>query len=134
MDRERERGQYAVLLTEPACSVNNLLYGLPSLHVASCFYICICRFLLQNVFLELIILFSLFSFSLTLLAFSLPNSIQTEKSQKIFTVMENIFYERKLSCTRLDLGEILLRERRGNPEQAVSLHLARSGSQSQRGI
>ena len=48
------------------------------------------------------------------------SSIPTEKSQKIFLLSREIFCERKLSCTRLDFGEILLREQDGQP-QAGSL-------------
>ena len=58
---------FAFLLTELAWSIKNLLYGIPRLYLAWCFYFCNCHFLLQNVFLKLInFLFSLFSFSLTL--------------------------------------------------------------------
>ena len=59
------------------------------------------------------VLFSLFSFSLTLSVFSFSSSIPTEKSQKIFLLPRKIFCKRKLSCTRLDFGEILLREQNG---------------------
>ena len=34
-------------------------------------------------------------------------SIKTEKSQNLFTLAENNFIERKLSCTCLNFGEIL---------------------------
>ena len=41
-------------------------------------------------------------------------SIKTEKSQKnFFTLPENTFGERRLSCTRLNFGEFFLRERNG---------------------
>ena len=50
-----------------------------------------------------------------------------EITQNLFTLVESNFSERKLSCTRLNVGEILFA---GTPAQAVSLHLARSGSQS----
>ena len=56
---------------------------------------------------------SLFSLSLTLLVFSFSSSIPTEKSQKIFLLSWKTICERKLSCTRLDFGEILLREQNG---------------------
>ena len=73
MDREeveihkqakREQGQYPAMLTELAWSVRDLLYGIPLLHVALCFYFCVCRFLWQNVFLKLINIFVFFVFIL----------------------------------------------------------------------
>ena len=57
--------------------------------------------------------FSLLSFSLTLLVFAFSSSIRIEKSRKIFLLSRKIFLERKLSCTYLDFGEILLREQNG---------------------
>ena len=63
-DAKRERGQYPAILTELAWSIKNLLYGIPRLHVALCFYFCVCRFLLQNVFLKLINIFVFFVFIL----------------------------------------------------------------------
>ena len=66
---------------------------------------CVCRVLLQNVFLKLINIFVLFVF---ILVDAFSGSIRTEKSQKnLFTLAENNFGERKLSCTRLNFGEIL---------------------------
>ena len=48
--------------------------------------------------------------------FSFSSSIQTEKSQKIFLRARKIFCEQKLSCTRLDFGEMLLREQNGQSQ------------------
>ena len=45
-----------------------------------------------------------------------------------------IFCERKPSSTHLNLGEMLLREQKANPERAEMLHLPRLVSQSQCGI
>ena len=47
-----------------------------------------------------------FSFSLMLSDFSFSSSNPTEKSQKVFLLPRTIFCKRKLSCTRLDFGEI----------------------------
>ena len=41
---------------------------------------------------------------------------------------------RKPSCTAWASAKFYCESKTGNPEQAISLHLARSGSQSQRGI
>jgi len=50
-----------------------------------------------------------------------------EITKNLFTLAENNFSERKLSCTRLNFGEILFAgTKRAIP--AVSLHLACSGS------
>ena len=59
---KRERGQYPAILTELAWSIKDLLYGIPRLHVALCFYFCVCRFLLQNVFLKLLNIFCFLCF------------------------------------------------------------------------
>ena len=62
---------------------------------------CVCRFLLRNVFLKLINIFVFFVF---ILVDAISGSIKTEKSQKnLFTLAENNFGERKLSCTRLNV-------------------------------
>ena len=65
----------------------------------------VCRFLLQNVFLRLVNIFVFFVF---ILVDAFYGSIKTEKSQKnLFTLAENNFGERKLSCTCLKFSEIL---------------------------
>ena len=108
---------FAFLLTELAWSIKNLLYGIPRLYLAWCFYFCNYHFLLQNVFLKLInFLFSLFSFSLRLSVFSFYSLISTEKSHKILLMLGKIFYKRKLSC------------KTGNPERVESLSLTHSSS------
>ena len=45
--------------------------------------------------------------------FSFTSSTPTEKSQKIFLLFRKIFWERKISFTRLEFGAILLREQNG---------------------
>ena len=59
------------------------------------------------------------------------SSVLTEKSQKIFLLSRKIFCERKLLCTCLNFGEMLLREQNG---QSRAGSVVSSGSQSQRGI
>ena len=70
-----------------------------------CFYVC--RFLiffLLNVFLKVINIFAFFGFNLVeAFAFIV----------KSFYCHGKMFCERKVSCTRLDLSEILLREQNG---------------------
>ena len=90
--------------------------------------------MLQNVFLKLI---NIFVFSVFILVDAFSASFTTEKSQKnLFTLAESNFSERKLSCTRMNFGEILFagtkRAVPGSPGRAVSL--AHSGSQSEHRI
>ena len=62
----------------------------------------ICRFLLQNVFLKL---FCFLCFHSRGFCFWFHKDREITKS--LFTLAENNFSERKLSCTRLDFSEIL---------------------------
>ena len=71
---------------------------------------------------------------MTFSVFSFSSSIPTEKSQKIFLLSRKIFCIRKPSCTAWASAKFYCESKTGNPEQTISLHLARSGSQSQRGI
>ena len=100
-------GQYPAILTELAWSIKDLLYSIPRLLVALCFYFCVCQFLLQNVFSKLVNIFVFFVFILVD-AFGFLVSSRQRHHRKSFY------------CH----GKYL----------AVSFHLARSGSQSQRGI
>ena len=63
---------------------------------------CVCQFLLQNIFLKLINIFVFFVF---ILVDVFSGSIMTAREiiKTLFTLAENNFGERKLSCT----GEIL---------------------------
>ena len=114
---KRERGRYSATLTELAWSIKDLLYGIPRLHVALCFYFCVCWFFLPNIFLKLINIFVFFVFILVdASVFSSSSSIPAENLQKIFLLSRKIFCGRKLSCTRLDLSEILLRDQKGQSQ------------------
>lgn len=68
MDRDedknakREPGQYSAIMTKQACSLKDLLYGIPRLRVALWFYFWVCRFLLQTLFLKLVKIFVFFVF------------------------------------------------------------------------
>ena len=96
---------------------------------------CVCRFLLQNVFSKLINIFVFFVF---ILVDAFSGSMKTEdreSTKNLFTLAESNFGERNLSCTCLNFGEILFAgTKRGSSGQAVSLHLVRSGSQSEHRI
>ena len=65
---------------------------------------CVCRFFLQNLFLKLINIFVFFVF---ILVDAFSGSIKTEITKNLFTLAENNFGERKLSCSCLNFGEIL---------------------------
>ena len=66
---------------------------------------CVCRFLLQNVFLKLINIFVFFVF---ILVDSFAGSIKPEKSQKIFLPKQNIIsVKENFRALGLNLGEIL---------------------------
>ena len=88
---------------------------------------CVCRFLLQNVFLKLI---NIFVFFVVILVDAFSGSIKTEKSQKnVFTLAENNFRRWK---HLLELKRNFIRgNETGSPGRAVSLYLTRSGSQSE---
>ena len=71
--------------------------------------LCVCRFLLQNIFFKLISIFVFFIFILVD-AFGFPIfwfHEDREITKNLFTLAENNFGERKLSCIRLNFGEIL---------------------------
>ena len=57
-----------------------------------------------------------------------------EITKNLFTLAESNFSERKLSWTRLDWRNFICGNETGSPGRAVSLHLARSGSQSKHRI
>ena len=107
---KRERDQYPAILTELAWPIKDLLYGIKNTSKRIFVLVYFRALKRKPVICKSDVLFSLFSFSLTLLVFSFSNSIPTEKSQKTFLLPRKIFCKRKLSCTRLDFGEILLRD------------------------
>ena len=90
------------------------------------------RFLLQNVFLKLINNFVFFVF---ILVDAFSGSIKTEKTQEIFLPWQKIISAKEnFRALAWTLAKFYLRERNGQSRRAVSLHLARSGSQSERRI
>ena len=77
------------------------------------------------------VLFSLFSFSLTLSVFLFSSFIPTEKSRKIFLLPRKIFCKKNFCVPTWTLAKFYCGNKMGNPEQAISAHLARLGSQSE---
>ena len=73
-------------------------------------------------------LFSLFSFSLTLSVLLCSSSIQTEKSHKILSLPQKLFWE--FCATSWTSMKFYSGNETSNREQAVWLHLAKMGSQS----
>ena len=101
--------------------------SIPRLHVALCFYFCVCRFLLQNVFLKLINLSVFFIFILVDAFSFLPPSRQRNHTKSFYGhgkyfAKEN-FREPAWASAKCYCGN-----KTCNPERAVSLHLARSRS------
>ena len=94
---------------------------------------CFSRFLLQNVFLKLIstFLFSLFHSRWRFFLFHKDREIP----KNIFTLAESNFDEKKTLVHSLELWRnFICGNETGSPGRAVSLHLARSGSQSEHRI
>ena len=100
---KRERGQYPAILTELAWSIKDLLYGI-KITEKMIFVLVHFRALKRKP----VVCKSdnVFRFS----RFLVPSR---QKNQKIFLQSRKIFCERKLSCTRLDFGEMLFREQNG---------------------
>ena len=101
VDAKRERGQYAAILTKLAWSIKDLSYGIKSKE----------KMIFVLVYFRALRRKPVICKIYNPLRFS--RSIPTEKSQKIFLLSRKIFCERKVSCTRLDFGEMLLREQNG---------------------
>ena len=124
-DAKREQGQYPAILTEQAWSIKDSLYGIKSTEKMTFVLVYFRAPKRKPVICKSDNAFSVFSFS---------SSIRTEKPQKIFLLSREIFCERKLSCTRLNFGEMLSREQNGQSRAGSIVPSCRSGSQSQRGI
>jgi len=104
----------------------DLLYDISHLHVALCFFFCIWWFLLQNVFLKL----SNTCFLCFHSCWSFWSSCFLVSSRQI-THRKSVFCEENFHAPIWTLAKFYCRNKTGNPEQALSLHLAHSGSQSQ---
>ena len=113
MDRDedknakREPGQYSAILTKQACSIRDLLYGIPRLRVALWFLLLGLPVFVANCILETRqdFWFLCFHCRWHLKVFLFFSSIQREKFWKIFLLSWKIFCKRTLLCTWLDFGE-----------------------------
>ena len=92
---KRERGQYPAILTELAWSIKDLLYGIKSTE-KMIFVLVYFRALKRKP-----VIYKSDN------AFRFSSSIPTNRSQKILLLSRKVFCERKVSCTRLNFGEIL---------------------------
>ena len=106
--RKRERDQYPAIMTELAWSIKDLLYGIKS--TEKMIFILVYFRALKR---EPVICKSDNAFRFS--RFLVP-SRQTN-NRKIFLLSRKIFCGRKLSCTRLDFGEMLLREQNGQSRE-----------------
>ena len=107
---KRQRGQYPAILTILAWSIKDLLYGIMNKKEEMIFVLVYFRTLKRKPVVNYVLV--RFGF---LVFYYYPDR---EIRENLFTVTENI-----------DCGNIT-----DNPARALPLHLARSGSQSQRGI
>ena len=101
---KRERGQYPAILTELAWSIKGLLYGINS--TEKMIFVLVCFRALKR---KPVIHRSDDAFRFS--CFLVPS--RQINHRKSFFLSRKIFCERKLSCTRLDFGETLLREQNG---------------------
>ena len=101
---KRERGQCLAMLTELAWSIKDLLYGIKSTE----------RMIFVLVYFRVLKRKPVICKSDNAFQFSrfLVPSLQ-RNHRKIFLLSRKIFCGRKLSCTRLDFAEMLLREQNG---------------------
>ena len=93
---------------------------------------CVCRFLLQNVFFKT---YQRFCFLCFILVDAFSGSIKTEITKNLFTLADSNFGEKQTFVRSLELWRnFICGNETGSPGRAVSLHLARSGSQSEHRI
>ena len=96
----------AIRLTAVFCIAFHAFLSLCVLLLCLPVFVAKCILEFKNTFCKLINIFNFFAFILVHafgLHTSFSSSIPTEKSQKFFLLLGKIFWERKLSCTRLDL-------------------------------
>ena len=105
------------LLSLPAF-VGKIYYFTFHAFMSLCVYFCACRLLLQNVFLKVIN--------------GVPS--QQRNHRNSFYCHGKYFAKGNFRAPAWTSAKFYCRNKTGNPERAVLLHLARSGSQSQRGI
>ena len=119
---KRERGQYPAILNELAWSIKDLLYGIKSTE----------KMILLLVYFQALkrkpVIYNsdnAFRFS----RFLLPS--RQRITENLFTVKEKYFAKENFLAPTWTSAKCYCGNKTGNPERAVSLHLARSGGQSQ---
>ena len=124
-DATRERGQYPAILTEIAWSVKDLLYGIKSTE-KMIFVLVYFRALKRKA----VICKSDNAFRFC--RFLVPS--RQRNRRKSFSCHGKYFAKENFRAPAWTSTKCYWGNKTGNPERAVSLHLARSGSQSQREI
>ena len=124
-DAKREQGQYPAILTELAWSIKDLLHGIKSTE-KMIFVLVYFRALKR----KLVICKSDNAFWFS--CFLVPS--RQRNHRKSFYCHGKYFAKENFRTPAWPLAKCYCRNKTGSPEQAVSLHLARLGNQSQRGI
>ena len=122
---KRERDQYPAILTEPAWSMKDRLYGIKSTE----------KVILVLVYFralkrKLVICKSDGAFRFS--RFLVPS--RQKNNRKSFYCQGKYFAKENFRAPAWTSAKCYCGNKTGSPERAVSLHLARSGSQSLRGI
>ena len=122
---KRERGQYPAILTELAWSIKDLLYGIKSTE-KMIFVLVYFRALKWKPVIRRSD--NAFQFS----RFLVPS--RQINHRKSFYCLGKHFAKENFRAPARTSAKCYCRNKTGNPERAVSLHLARSGSQSEHRI
>ena len=122
---KRERGQYPVILTELAWSIKDLSYGIKS--TEKMIFVLVCFRALKR---KPVICKSDNAFRFS--RFLIPS--RQKNQTKSFYCHGKYFAKENVRAPAWTSAKCYCGNKTGNPERAVSLHLARLGSQSQRGI
>ena len=121
---KRERGQYPALLTELTWSIKDFLHGIQSTEKMM-FVVVYFRVKGSQLYAKVITRFGFLVFQFH------PDR---EITEFFFYCHRKYFAKENFRAPAWTSAKCYCGNKTGNPEWAVSLHLARSGSQSQRGI
>ena len=124
-DAKRERGQYPAILTELAWSIKDLLYGIKSTEKMIFVLVYFRPLKMKPVIRKSD---NAFRFS----CFLVPS--RQRNHRKSYYCHGKIIANGNFHTPAWTSAKCYCGNKTGNPERAVSLHLARSGSQSQRGV
>ena len=122
---KRKRGQYPTIVTELAWSIKDLLYGIKSTEKMIFVVVYFQAFKRKPVICKSD---NAFRFS----RFLVPSRQKNHK--RSFYCHRKYFAKENFRAPAWTLAKCYCGNKTGNPERAVSLHLARSCSQSQHGI